>query len=292
MSGLLKGLQGVGKFLKLLLTSRMGRVGIVIFAIFSFIAIFAPYLRTVDPIRFGVPGNQLMPPSAEFWFGTDRLGRDIWSQTIYGARVALLVGFTAAATTVSIGTLVGLVAGYFGGRLEEVLMRIVDFFLMLPYLPLMIVLAALLGPSIWNIVLVITITYWPYTARVIRSQVLSLKERAFVEASRSVGASDRLLIFGEIMPNVVPLMFAQAVLMVTWAIYAEAVLSFLGLGDPATVSWGWIVNRAFESGILRKAIWWVIPPITCICATILAFTFLGTAVSDVMKPGYREARGL
>ena len=292
MSGLLKGLQGVGKFLKLLLTSRMGRVGIVIFAIFAFIAIFAPYLRTVDPIRFGVPGNQLLPPGAEFWFGTDRLGRDIWSQTLYGTRVALIVGFTAAATTVSIGTVVGLIAGYFGGKLEELLMRIVDFFLMLPYLPLMIVLAAILGPSIWNIVLVISITYWPYTARVIRSQVLSLKERAFVESSRSVGASDRLLIFGEIMPNVVPLMFAEAVLMVTWAIYAEAVLSFLGLGDPATVSWGWIVNRAFESGVIRKAIWWVIPPITCICLTILAFTFLGTAVSDIMKPGYREARGL
>ena len=292
MSGLLKGLQGVGKLLKLLLTSSMGRVGIVIFAIFAFIAIFAPYLRTVDPIKFGLPGNQLLPPSAEFWFGTDRLGRDIWSQTLYGARVALIIGFTAAATTVSIGTLVGLTAGYFGGRLEEILMRIVDFFMMLPYLPLMIVLAAILGPSIWNIVLVISITYWPYTARVIRSQVLSLKERAFVEASRSVGASDRLLIFGEIMPNVVPLMFAEAVLMVTWAIYAEAVLSFLGLGDPTTVSWGWIVNRAFNSGVIRDFLWWVIPPITCICATILDFTFLGTAVSDIMKPGYRESRGL
>jgi len=292
MSGLLKGLQGVGKFLKLLMTSRMGRVGIVVFAIFAFIAIFAPYLRTVDPIRFGVPGNQLMPPSAEFWFGTDRLGRDIWSQTLYGTRVAMIVGFTAAAATVGIGTVVGLIAGYFGGRLEEILMRIVDFFMMLPYLPLMIVLAAILGPNIWNIVLVISITYWPYTARVIRSQVLSLKERAFVEASRSVGASDRLLIFGEIMPNVVPLMFAEAVLMVTWAIYAEAVLSFLGLGDPTTVSWGWIVNRAFESGVIRDYLWWVIPPIICICATILAFTFLGTAVSDIMKPGYRESRGL
>jgi len=292
MSWLLKGLQGVGKFLKLLLTSSMGRVGIVIFAIVAFIAIFAPYLRTVDPIKFGLPGNQLLPPSAEFWFGTDRLGRDIWSQTLYGSRVALIVGFTAAATTVSIGTLVGLTAGYFGGKLEEVLMRIVDFFLMLPYLPLMIVLAAVLGPSIWNIVLVISITYWPYTARVIRSQVLSIKERAFVEASRSVGASDRLLIFSEIMPNVVPLMFAEAVLMVTWAIYAEAVLSFLGLGDPTTVSWGWIVNRAFASGVIRDFLWWVIPPITCIAATILAFTFLGTAVSDIMKPGYREAKGL
>ena len=292
MSGLLKGLQGVGKFLKLLLTSSMGRVGIVIFAIFAFIAIFAPYLRTLDPIKFGLPGNQLLPPSAEFWFGTDRLGRDIWSQTLYGTRVALIVGFTAAATTVSIGTLVGLIAGYFGGKLEEVLMRIVDFFLMLPYLPLMIVLAAILGPSIWNIVLVISITYWPYTARVIRSQVLSLKERAFVEASRSVGASDNLLMFGEIMPNVVPLMFAEAVLMVTNAIYAEAVLAFLGLGDVSTMSWGIMLHFAYESGLMSMAPWWVIPPIACICATILGFTFLGTAVSDIMKPGYREARGL
>ena len=292
MSGLLKRLRRIKAFFQLLLTSRMGRVGIVIFAIFAFLAIFAPYLRTVDPIKMGVPENILVPPSAQFWFGTDRLGRDIWSQTLYGARVALLVGFTAAAATVGMGTLVGLIAGYFGGKLEEVLMRIVDFFMMLPYLPLMIVLAAVLGPSIWNIILVVSIVYWPFTARVIRSQVLSLKERAFVEASRSVGASDRLLIFGEIMPNVVPLMFAQAVLMVTWAIYAEAVLAFLGLGDPTTVSWGWIVNRAFESQVLRENVWWVIPPIASICATILAFTFLGTAVSDIMKPGYREARGL
>jgi len=292
MSGLLNGLQGIKAFFQLLWTNRMGKVGIVVFAIFAFIAIFAPYLRTMDPIRFGEAGNVLLPPNAEFWFGTDRLGRDIWSQTLYGTRVAMIVGFAAAAATVSVGTVVGLVAGYFGGKLEELLMRIVDFFMMLPYLPLMIVLAAVLGPSLWNIVLVISITYWPYTARVIRSQVLSLKERAFIEASRSVGSSDRLLIFGEIMPNVVPLMFAQAVLLITWAIYAEAVLAFLGLGDPATVSWGWIVNRAFESGVIRKAIWWVIPPITCICLTILAFTFLGTAVSDIMKPGYREARGL
>ena len=240
----------------------------------------------------GLPENILIPPSAQFWFGTDRLGRDIWSQILYGARVALLVGFTAAAATVGIGSLVGLIAGYFGGKLEEVLMRIVDFFMMLPYLPLMIVLAAVLGPSVWNIIFVVGIVYWPFTARVIRSQVLSLKQRAFVEASRSVGASDRLLIFGEIMPNVVPLMFAEAVLMVTWAIYAEAVLAFLGLGDPSTISWGMMLNFAFDTGLMTMAPWWVIPPIACICATIFAFTFLGTAVSDIMKPGYREQRGL
>jgi peptide/nickel transport system permease protein len=292
MSGLLKGLQGLRKFLKLLLTHGMGRAGVAIFVILGIVVIFGPYMRTVDPMRTGVLQNILQPPSSQFWFGTDYLARDVWSQTIYGARIALLVGFTAAAVTTAFGTLAGLVSGYFGGKIDEVLMRIVDFFMMLPYLPLMIVFAAVLGPSIWNIILVISITYWPFTARVIRSQVLSLKERAFVEASRSVGASDRLLIFSEIMPNVVPLMFAEAVLMVTWAIYAEAVLSFLGLGDPTTVSWGWIVNRAFNSGVIRDYLWWVIPPITCIAATILAFTFLGTAVSDIMKPGYREARGL
>ena len=292
MSGLLKRLQGLRKFLKLLLTHGMGRAGVVIFVILGIVVIFGPYMRTVDPIKTGVLQNILQPPSSQFWFGTDYLGRDVWSQTIYGARIALLVGFVAAAVTTAFGTMVGLVSGYFGGKIDEVIMRIVDFFMMLPYLPLMIVFAAVLGPSIWNIILVIGITYWPFTARVIRSQVLSLKERAFVEASRSVGASDRLLIFGEIMPNVVPLMFAEAVLMVTNAIYAEAVLAFLGLGDVSTMSWGIMLHFAYESGLMTMAPWWVIPPITCICATILAFTFLGTAVSDVMKPGYREARGL
>ena len=292
MSGLLKGLQSIKESLRLLLTHKMGVVGIAIFVILGIIVIFGPYLRTVDPMRTGLPENILIPPSAQFWFGTDHLARDVWSQTIYGARVALLVGFVAAGVTVTIGTLVGLLAGYFGGRLDELLMRTVDFFMMLPYLPLMIVLAAVLGPSVWNIIFVVGIVYWPFTARVIRSQVLSLKQRPFVEASRSVGASDRLLIFGEIMPNVVPLMFAEAVLMVTWAIYAEAVLAFLGLGDPSTISWGMMLNFAFETGYIGRAPWWVIPPIACICATIIAFTFLGTAVSDIMKPGYREARGL
>ncbi len=292
MSGLLKGLQDFRKFLKLLVTHKMGLVGVVIFVTLGIIVIFAPYLRTVNPLRTGLPANILIPPSSQFWFGTDHLARDVWSQTLYGARIAFLVGFVAAIVTVGIGTLVGLIAGYFGGKLDELLMRIVDFFMILPYLPLMIVFAALLGPSIRNIILVVSIVYWPFTARVIRSQVLSLKERAFVESSRSVGASDRLLIFGEIMPNVVPLMFAQAVLMVTSAIYAEAVLAFLGLGDPTTISWGMMLNFAFETGYIGIAPWWVIPPIACICATIIAFTFLGTAVSDIMKPGYREARGL
>jgi len=292
VSSLVRELERLKENFGLILRHRMGLVGVVVLVFFGVIAIFAPYLRTVDPARTGLAINVLKPPSSEFWFGTDHLARDIWSQTIYGTRIALTVGFFAAGVTVFIGTLIGLLGGYFGGRFEEVLMRIVDFFMLLPSLPLMIILAALLGPSIWNIVLVIGITYWPWTARVIRSQVLSIKERAFVEASRSIGAGDPLLIFGEIMPNVVPLIFAQVILLVTEAIYAEAVLAFLGLGDPRTISWGMMLNFAFESGVLHRKLYWVIPPLTCIVVLIVSLTFLGTAISDILKPGYREARGL
>jgi peptide/nickel transport system permease protein len=282
----------LGIFIKLLITHRMGRAGLIIFFIFAVMAIFAPLLRTVDPTKSGAMQDILKPPTLDNWLGTDDLGRDVWSQVIYGSRISLAIGFLAGALSIFIGSLIGLVAGYYGGRVEELLMRFVDFFMTLPELPLMIVLAAMLGPSIWNIVLVVSIVNWPTTARVVRSQVLSLKERAFVEASRCLGASDSYLIFREILPNVVPIIFAQAVLMVTWAVYSESVLSFLGLGDPTVISWGMMLNFAFESGSMARAIWWVVPPILCIVSLILGFTFVGTAVSDVMKPGYRETRGL
>jgi len=278
--------------IQLLLSHKMGLAGVIICTFFIFLAIFAPVLRTVDPNKTGEVENILRPPSLQFWLGTDDLARDIWSQIIYGSRISLLIGSLAASLAILIGSLVGLTAGFFGGRIDELLMRIVDFFLMLPTLPLMIVLAAILGPNIWNIVLVVGLLWWTTTARVVRSQVLSLKERAFVEASRCIGASNRLLIFAEILPNVVPIIFANAVLMVTWAIYAEAVLAFFGLGDPTTMSWGMILHFAFESGAMSRAPWWVVPPVACIILLILGFTFLGTAISDILKPGYREVRGL
>jgi len=285
-------LSEAGKFFQLLLTQRRGVIGLSVFGLFAIVTLFAPFLHTVDPGRTGAVENILIPPNSQFWLGTDDLGRDIWSQVIYGSRISLIIGLLASAITIFVGSLVGLVAGFYGGIIEEVLMRITDFFMMLPQLPLMIVLAAVLGPNIWNIIFVVSIVSWPAAARVIRSQVLSLKERAFVEASRCIGASDYSLIFGEIMPNVVSLMFSEAVLITAWAIYAEAVLSFLGLGDPTTVSWGMMLHSAFESGAMVKAPWWVVPPIVAIVVLILGFTFLGTAVSDVLKPGYKETRGL
>jgi len=270
----------------------MGRAGLIIFFIFLCFAIFAPFLRTTDPVQSGEVKNLLKPPSTEFWLGTDDLARDIWSQVVYGSRISLSIGFLSGLLSIIIGSFVGLMAGFFGGKVEEILMRIVDFFMMLPELPLMIVLAAVLGPSIWNIILVVSIVNWPTTARVVRSQVLSLKERAFVEASKCIGANNSYLIFREIFPNVIPLILAQTVLMVTWAVYAESVLSFLGLGDPTTMSWGMMLHFAFESGAMSSALYWVIPPIVCIVFLILGFTFFGTAISVIMKPGYRETRGL
>lgn len=292
MTGIREKLSKFTGFFSLLWTHRMGRAGLIIFALFAIMALFAPFLHTVDPAKTGEVVNILRPPSLTYWLGTDDLARDIWSQVIYGSRMSLLIGFLAGALSIFIGSFIGLIAGFYGGKVEEILMRFVDFFMMLPELPLMIVLAAMLGPSIWNIIFVVSIVNWPTTARVVRSQVLSLKERAFVEASRCIGASDSYLIFREILPNVVPIIFAQAVLMVTWAIYSESVLSFLGLGDPTTITWGMMLNFAFESGAMSRAVWWVLPPIVSIVTLILGFTFFGTAVSDVMKPGYKEKLGL
>ena len=279
------------EFFQLLFGHPMGFVGVAIITLFLAMALFAPFLGTVDPSASGDVNNLLMPPSSQFWLGTDDLARDIWSQTIYGSRISLTIGFVAALITVFSGTFLGLIAGYYGKWLDEVLMRIVDFFMMLPELPLMIVLAAVLGPSLWNIILVVSLVSWPTTARVVRSQVLSLKERPFVESSRCIGASNFQLMFAEILPNVVPLMFAQAVLMITEAIYAEAVLSFLGLGDPTSISWGMMLNSVFESGVIAESYWWVVPPIVSIVTLIVSFSLLGTAVSDILEPGYKEKKG-
>ncbi len=278
-------------FLQLLLGNGMGLIGFILIFIIVFAAIFAPFLGTVSPTKTGNVSDILQAPSSHHWLGTDDLGRDIWSQIVYGSRISLYIGLITAFLTVMSGTLIGLISGYYGGLIEEVLVRIIDFFMMLPVLPLMIIMAAVLGPSLWNIIFVITIISWPTTARVVRSQVLSVKERPYVEASRCIGAGDIRLMLIEILPNVVPLMFAQAVIMVTEAIYAEAVLSFLGLGDPTRISWGTILHLAFSSGVMARAPWWIGSPIVCIILIIVGFSLLGTAISDILTPGYKEKRG-
>jgi len=279
-------------FFLLLWRHGMGKIGLVLISLILIAALFSPYLGTVNPQNTGIKEEILQPPSTTHWLGTDDLGRDIWSQIVFGSRVSLAIGLITALITVVTGTIVGLIAGYFGGLIEEALVKVIDFFMMLPVLPLMIILAAVLGPSLWNIILVISLVSWPTTARVVRSQVLSIKERPYVEAARCIGAGSIRLMFGEIMPNVLPLMFAQAVLMVTYAIYDEAVLSFLGLGDPTRISWGSMLHFSFESGVMARSPWWIGPPIASIIMLIVGFSLLGTAVTDIMTPEYKEAKGL
>ncbi len=268
--------------------SKLGMAGLGILLVFVFMAIAAPILAPHHPGELWL-GPPLHAPMEGFPLGTDELGRDILSLLIYGTHVSLVVGILGAFLSVIIGSLVGLIAGYYGGIIDTILMRITDLFLILPGLPLMIVLAALLGPSMWNIIFVIAIVSWPSVARVVRSQVLELKERPFIEASRVANASDFRIIFHHIAPNVAPVVFATAVLGIANAILSEAGLSFLGLGDPSHISWGMMLHYANEYGALVIGAWWyLLPPGICIILLVLAFVFIGYALDEIVNPRLRR----
>jgi peptide/nickel transport system permease protein len=230
-------------------------------------------------------------PSEFGGLGTDHLGRPVLTQFIWGARISLLVGLAATALSMLIGSIVGITAGFFGGMVETVLMRLTEWFLVIPFLPLAIVLAAVLGPSIGNIILVIGITSWPSSARLIRAQVLTLKHRAYVERSRALGASNWHLMTRHILPNVSSLILANTTLTVPIAILSETTLSFLGLGDPSRASWGKMLQEGFEAGALTEQAWWYyVPPGLGIMLVVLAFTLCGQALEEVLDPRLRDQR--
>lgn len=220
--------------------------------------------------------------------GAGQYGEDLWAQLLWGSRISMLVGLLAAFISTFVGLIIGLIAGYFGGFVDEVLMRITDFFLVIPGLPLMIVLAAILGPRWWNVVLVISLVGWTGTARLVRSQVLSERQKAYVEAARAIGASDLYIIFRHIFPNVTPLLFAQITLGVAGSILSEAGLSFLGLTNPEDVSWGRMLMQASQGGAYSQGAWWyVFFPGLCIVLLALSFTLVGYAVDEILNPRLR-----
>lgn len=267
---------------------RLGVVGLALLGFYVVMAVFAPLVAPYDPkARVGAPFE---PPSREHPFGTDEMGRDILSQVVYGARTSLLVGVLAALLTVVIGTSIGILAGYFGGIVDDLLMRLTDLFLVIPGLPFIIVLSVILGPSIWNIILVISIISWPSTARLVRSETLSLKERMFVYASRVAGAGDRYIILHHILPNVLPIVSASMVLSVTHAIILEAGLSFLGLGDPTVISWGTMLYFADKYGaLLSPNPLYIVAPGMALMGVGLAFVFISYALDEVVNPKLRKA---
>jgi peptide/nickel transport system permease protein len=272
---------------------RPGMIGLALLAVAVAMAVAAPLLA--DPAGLHAVNTTTNPawanPTKFGPLGTDHLGRSVMTQFIWGARISLLVGLAATVLAMVIGSVVGIVAGFVGGWVGSVLMRVTEWFLVIPFLPLAIVLAAILGPSVENIILVIGITSWPSTARLIRAQVLTLKERLYVDRSRALGASNWHLMTRHVLPNVSGLIIANTTLTVPVAILSETTLSFLGLGDPSRASWGKMLQESFQAGALTQQAWWYyVPPGVGIMLVVLAFTLCGQALEEVLDPRLRDQR--
>jgi peptide/nickel transport system permease protein len=266
---------------------RMAVIGLVMLSVAVIVAVFAPVVApyeakqttrvTIDTIY--------ARPNAEHWLGTDDAGQDVLTNLIYGARVSLIVGFFASFISLFIGGTIGIIAGFYGGRVENTLMRITDIILVIPDLPLMIILVAILGRSLSIIIIVIGILGWTTTSRVVRSQTLSVKERKFVDRARVIGAGNMYIIRRHIFPLVFPLMVVNAVLVVSAAILNESTLAFLGLGDPTRLSWGQMLNFAFSRGAMSAGAWWaLVPPGLAIVWVVLGLTLLGNGLERVFNP--------
>jgi peptide/nickel transport system permease protein len=270
-----------------------GMIGLGILVAAVLMAVCAPLLADSAGLHaVNTTTNEAWANPTKFGpLGTDHLGRSIMTQFIWGARISLLVGLAATVLAMLIGSVVGIAAGFFGGWFEAVLMRLTEWFLVIPFLPLAIVLAAILGPSVENIILVIGVTSWPFPARLIRAQVLTLKERLYVDRARALGASNWHLMTRHILPNVSGLIIANTTLTVPVAILSETTLSFLGLGDPSRASWGKMLQEGFAAGALTQQAWWYyVPPGLGIMLVVLAFTLCGQALEEVLDPRLRDQR--
>lgn len=252
------------------------------------VAVFADRLAPYDPKAILKIGNRIaryQPMSAEHWFGTTSSGRDVLSQVIWGTRSALQVGLTAAIAVVAIGTLLGLLSGYLGGWVDRAITWLADIVLGLPFLPFMLVLAALTRPGTGIVIFTVAALLWPNTARVIRAQVLSLRERAWVEAARVTGCSTSRIMFVHVLPQVLPLAALYGSVAIGWAILAEASASFLGFGDPTTVSWGVMLQEAYANQALSRGAWnWFAPPGAAIMAMVLAGFLISRGSERLLFP--------
>jgi peptide/nickel transport system permease protein len=276
---------------RLFRANRSGMVGLVMLLAFAAVAVFAPLLANGDGLEVTkATGGVLEAPSRHFLLGTDDNGRSVLTLLIWGSRISLFVGLFATAISMVIGTTIGLMAGFLEGWPSALLFRLTEWFLVLPFLPLAIALASVLGRSLLNIAIVIGVTSWSGTALLIRSQTLSIKERPYLERARVLGAGRWHQMTKHVLPNVMPMVFANTTLTVAIAILSETTLSFLGLGDPTRVSWGSLLENAFSVGAMTTGAWWfIVPPGVCVVLVVLSFTLVGQALEEILNPRLRRS---
>lgn len=278
-------LTDVKKFLRLYARNKPAIVGLYIIIFLMFIAIFANILAPYDFYKLNA-SERLVHPSNRHFLGTDNLGRDVLSGIILGSRISLFIGFTSVGISAIIGTIVGSISAYYGGNIDSILMRITELFIVTPTFFLILIIVAIFGSSIWNVMIIIGITSWSGTARLIRGEILSLKNQDFVEAARATGASDLRILFRHILPNAFYPVLVSASMSVAGAILTESGLSFLGLGDPNHITWGQMLNLAQR--YLRTA-WWVATfPGLAILIAVLSFNLIGDGLSDALNPRLRR----
>jgi peptide/nickel transport system permease protein len=272
-------------------TYPSGAAGLVVVLLFVVVAVLAPLIAPYGAFEVVYHADhsviRLSPPSWQNWFGTTNQGMDVFSQLVWGSRVALIVGLLSALGSVVLGTLIGLIAGYFGGWVDEVLMRLTDVAFGIPFLPFAMVVISIAKPSLGLVILLVVFFLWRTTARVIRAQVLTLKTRPFIWAARAAGAGDVQILFRHITPNVLPLSFLYMAIGVQTGVMLEAALSFLGFGDPNVLSWGIMLNAAFQAGAMRSAWWWVVPPGVALSLFVISVFMITRAYEERLNPRLR-----
>jgi peptide/nickel transport system permease protein len=276
----------------------LGMVGLVLLIFFVAMAAYSIFADKSQLQKTAVTEESIAPctfvtlpcaPNSNHILGTDNTGRSVLALTIEGSRVSLVVGLAASVITMVVGAAVGIIAGFVGRWPDSLLMRGTDFFLVIPWLPLAIVLAAIFGQNIVVLIAIIGFTSWPGTARLVRAQTLSVREHLYVERSRALGATNLQIVMRHILPNVMPVIFANTILTVAIAILSESSLSFLGLGDPRRVTWGTMIDAAFDAGAISiGAWWWLLAPSLGIVLVVLAFTLCGYALDEIINPRMRE----
>lgn len=269
--------------MRFLVGNRLNLIGAIIVVMFLICAIFGEWLAPQDPYAVDIVNSKLLPPSTAHWMGTDELGRDVFSRIIAGTRVSLQVAVVVLGFAVTFGTLIGLISGYAGGFVDEALMRFTDMFLAFPALVLAVAISASLGRDLRNTMIALATVFWPWYARLVRAQVLSLKEREFVEAARSLGLSSRRIVLRHILPNTLAVIIIQVTIDIGYAVLATSSLSFLGLGaQPPSPEWGTMLAAA--RNYFRDAWWYMTFPGIALTLTVFAFNILGDGLQDALNP--------